>query len=110
MQATASSRGMLTTFEQLATRAASVLRQNDMGEWTRAAPDLYPNQWSWDSAFIAIGFVHFDTRRAAKELLALFSHQWRTGKIPHIVISRFGYLGTPPPVEPRLISLDQEDD
>ncbi len=72
---------------QLAVRARQVLRQNDMGDWTRAAPDLYPHQWSWDSAFIAIGLTHFDTRRAAKELLALFGHQWRTGKVPHIVFN-----------------------
>ena len=40
---------------QLVARARQVLRQNDMGDWTRAAPNLYPHQWSWDSAFIAIG-------------------------------------------------------
>jgi hypothetical protein len=66
-------------------QAKRVLRQNDMGDWTRAAPNLYPHQWSWDSAFIAIGLAHFDTRRAARELLALFEHQWRNGKVPHIV-------------------------
>jgi hypothetical protein len=58
-----------------------------MGDWTRAAPNLYPHQWSWDSAFIAIGLAHLSTRRAAKELLALFEHQWRTGKVPHIVFN-----------------------
>ena len=62
---------------QLAARARQVLRQNDVGDWTRAAPNLYPHQWSWDSAFVAIGLAHFNTRRAAKELLALFGHQWR---------------------------------
>src|ERR671921_1412196 len=87
MQTRALSRGMSTTPQQLAARAGRVLRQNDMGDWTRAAPGLYPHQWSWDSAFIAIGLARLDTRRAAKELLALFSHQWRTGKIPHIVFN-----------------------
>jgi len=58
-----------------------------MGDWTRAAPNLYPHQWSWDSAFIAIGLAHFDTRRATRELFALFEHQWRTGKVPHIVFN-----------------------
>ena len=72
---------------QLAARARQVLRQNDMGDWTRAAPNLYPHQWSWDSAFIAIGLAHLGTRRAAKELLTLFEHQWRTGKVPHIVFN-----------------------
>ncbi len=23
--------------------------------WTKAAPTLYPHQWSWDAAFIAVG-------------------------------------------------------
>jgi hypothetical protein len=72
---------------RLAARARQVLRQNDMGDWTRAAPNLYPHQWSWDSAFISIGLAHFDTGRAARELLALFEHQWRTGKVPHIVFN-----------------------
>jgi hypothetical protein len=58
-----------------------------MGDWTRAAPNLYPHQWSWDSAFIAIGLARRSTRRAATELLALFEHQWRTGKVPHIVFN-----------------------
>ncbi|MCA1717305.1 MAG: hypothetical protein LC781_10905, partial [Actinobacteria bacterium] len=41
----------------LARDAAKVLRKNDMGGWTKAAPELYPHQWSWDSAFIAIGLA-----------------------------------------------------
>lgn len=73
--------------ERMASRAKEVLRQNDMGGWTKAAPDLYPHQWSWDSAFIAIGLAHFDGRRAARELLTLFDNQWKTGKVPHIVFN-----------------------
>jgi glucosylglycerate hydrolase len=57
------------------------------GGWTRAATDLYPHQWSWDSGFIAIGLAHLDTGRAARELLTLFRHQWKTGKVPHIVFN-----------------------
>jgi hypothetical protein len=77
----------LVGHEGLAARAQEVLRQNDMGGWTRAASDLYPHQWSWDSGFIAIGLAHLDTRRAARELLTLFRHQWKTGKVPHIVFN-----------------------
>ena len=73
--------------EGLAARAQEVLRQNDMGGWTRAASELYPPQWSWDTGFIAIGLAHLDTRRAARELLTLFEHQWKTGKVPHIVFN-----------------------
>jgi hypothetical protein len=72
---------------KLALKANDVLRRNDMGGWTKAAPELYPHQWSWDSAFIAIGLAHLDTRRAARELETLFAHQWKTGKVPHIVFN-----------------------
>ncbi len=68
-------------------RAAEVLRRNDMGGWTRAAPHLYPHQWSWDSAFIAVGLARLDTRRAISELTTLLDGQWTTGKIPHIVFN-----------------------
>src|ERR671932_1565883 len=71
----------------LARRAAEVWSRNDMGGWTRASPELYPHQWSWDTGFIAIGLAHLDTERAARELLTLFEHQWKTGKVPHIVFN-----------------------
>ncbi len=77
---------------ELAPLAESILRKNDMGGWTKAAPDLYPHQWSWDSAFIALGLAHVDVRRAAEELSTLFAYQWKTGKIPHIVFN----LDAPP--------------
>src|ERR687890_2868122 len=73
--------------EDLVAQAGRILRRNDMGGWTRAAPSLYPHQWSWDSAFIAVGLAHLDTRRAAQELRTLFAHQWKTGKVPHIVFN-----------------------
>jgi glucosylglycerate hydrolase len=71
----------------MARRAAEVLRRNDMGGWTRAAPKLYPHQWSWDTGFIAVGLAHLDTDRATRELLTLFAHQWKNGKVPHIVFN-----------------------
>src|SRR5215212_1156672 len=76
----------------MAQRAEQVLRRNDMGGWTRAAPKLYPHQWSWDTGFITIGLAHLDTGRAARELTSLFEHQWRNGKVPHIVFNP----GAPP--------------
>src|SRR5689334_7528750 len=68
-------------------RVIEVLRRSDLGGWTKAAPALYPHQWSWDSAFIAIGLAHVSAERAADELRALFRAQWKTGMIPHIVFS-----------------------
>src|SRR5918992_1462276 len=58
--------------EELVAQAGRILRANDMGGWTRAAPTLYPHQWSWDAGFIAVGLTHLNTRRAAAELLGLF--------------------------------------
>jgi len=65
--------------------ATDVLRRNGLKAWTKPAPSLYPHQWSWDSAFIALGLAHVDNRRATDELESLFRGQWSTGKVPHIV-------------------------
>lgn len=65
--------------------AAGILKRNGIKSWTKPAPSLYPHQWSWDSAFIALGLAHVDNRRARDELESLFASQWATGKVPHIV-------------------------
>src|SRR5918998_22564 len=67
--------------------AAGVLRRNSLESWTRPAPSLSPPQWSWDSAFIALGLAHLDNRRAAQELETLFASQWSTGKLPHVIFN-----------------------
>jgi glucosylglycerate hydrolase len=67
--------------------AAGVLKRNGIKSWTKPAPSLYPHQWSWDSAFIALGLAHVDNRRAREELESLFAGQWATGKVPHIVFN-----------------------
>ncbi|MER7416950.1 hypothetical protein ABT346_09230 [Micromonospora peucetia] len=48
---------------------------------------LYPHQWSWDSAFIAIGWSHVRPDRAWRELASLFRAQWVDGRVPHIVFN-----------------------
>src|SRR6266511_4054046 len=72
---------------QLGEAAARVLQGNDRGTMTVAAPRLYPHQWSWDAAFVAIGLTHLSIPRACLELDTLLAAQWRTGMIPHIVFS-----------------------
>jgi glycogen debranching enzyme len=74
-----------------------VLRGNQAGAMTRAAPHLYPHQWSWDAAFVAAGLAHVDLERARLELDTLFAGQWRTGMIPHIVFdpAETGYFPGP---------------
>ena len=87
-------RGPFERWRSLVPRAETVLRLNDMGGWTRASPTLYPHQWSWDSAFIAIGLAHLDLRRAARELETLLAGQWRDGKVPHIVFNPYAPAGS----------------
>jgi glucosylglycerate hydrolase len=69
----------------LAARAAYILRDNSNGRITKAAPALYPHQWSWDAAFNAIGLAAVDLPRARGEIDSLFAGQWRNGMVPHIV-------------------------
>lgn len=73
--------------DRLRREAIEVLDANRLAGWTKAAPQLYPHQWSWDSAFIAIGLVHLDPERAMDEMRSLFRAQWRNGMIPHIVFN-----------------------
>jgi hypothetical protein len=65
--------------------ALAVLDANWTGTSTRPSPELYPHQWSWDSAFIAIGRAPYDAARARQELRSLFRGQWSDGLLPHIV-------------------------
>ena len=62
-----------------------MLAENWIGGATRPGPHLYPHQWSWDSAFIAIGYAGYDEERARGELRALFAGQWSNGMLPQIV-------------------------
>ncbi|WP_448319353.1 MGH1-like glycoside hydrolase domain-containing protein [Streptomyces sp. CO7] len=68
-------------------RAALVLEGNWQGASTVPSRSLYPHQWSWDSAFIAIGLRHLSPARAQTELRTLFASQWDDGRIPHIVFN-----------------------
>ncbi|KIF79630.1 hypothetical protein QR77_40605 [Streptomyces sp. 150FB] len=67
--------------------AARVLFSNWTGASTVPSHTLYPHQWSWDSAFIAIGLRHLSPRRAQRELESLFGAQWADGRVPHIVFN-----------------------
>lgn len=75
----------MTGRPKLAAHAAYILRDNSSGLTTKAAPSLYPHQWSWDAAFNAIGLATVDLPRARLELDSLFAGQWRNGMVPHIV-------------------------
>lgn len=72
---------------ELTDAAIAVLDANWMGDATRPSPRLYPHQWSWDSAFIALGRAQQDPQRAQQELRSLFRGQWSDGMLPHIVFT-----------------------
>lgn len=65
--------------------AKRILVSNDRGGYTVPTDRLYPFQWNWDSAFVAMGFALYDTDRAYRELERLVEGQWTDGMIPHIV-------------------------
>ena len=71
--------------DSLIQRAKTILDFNWTGEYTRPSPRLYPHQWSWDSAFIAMGYARYDQERAMQELRHLFANQWTNGLLPQIV-------------------------
>jgi glycogen debranching enzyme len=75
----------VTNLNQLADRALSVLRRNDTGLFTKPAPAVYPFQWNWDSALVAIGLARVDVARGRQEVRALLRGQWADGMVPHIV-------------------------
>jgi glycogen debranching enzyme len=69
----------------LAERARAVLAGNDMGSFVRPGRELYPHQWNWDSAFVAIGLAHVAPERGRAEVRSLLEGQWKDGMVPHIV-------------------------
>ena len=85
------------TNTQLSARAAYLLRGNDLGTMTSAAPRLYPHMWSWDAAFVTVGLAPLSVERAVVEMDTLLSAQWGNGMIPHIVFAngRDGYFPGP---------------
>lgn len=67
--------------------ASRVLLANWTGASTVPSHTLYPHQWSWDSAFIAVGLSRLSPRRAQRELETLLGAQWADGRVPHIVFN-----------------------
>lgn len=69
-------------------QARDILIRNDRGGYTVPTHGLYPYQWNWDSAFVALGFAEFDRDRAWQEIETLVSGQWDDGMIPHIIFHK----------------------
>lgn len=73
------------TTQMMNRKAQDILRANDRGGYTVPNGRVYPFQWNWDSAFVALGFDTFDRDRAWTEIETLFKAQWDDGFLPHIV-------------------------
>ncbi|WP_298361910.1 hypothetical protein [uncultured Litoreibacter sp.] len=65
--------------------AIDTLVKNDRGGFTIPTAGLYPYQWNWDSAFIALGIATYDMDRAWAEITSLLDGQWPDGMIPSII-------------------------
>ncbi len=78
-------------------QAREILVRNDRGGYTVPTHGLYPFQWNWDSAFVALGFATLDRERAWQEIETLVSAQWEDGMIPHIIFHQHdeGYFPGP---------------
>jgi hypothetical protein len=68
-------------------RAIAVLDGNWERGHTVPSRRLYPHQWSWDSAFVAIGWAHASPGRGRRELESLLAAQWADGRVPQIVFN-----------------------
>jgi glycogen debranching enzyme len=68
--------------------AAGVLRSNDSGRYTVPSRSIYPHQWNWDSALIALGWAELDPHRAWTELETLAAARDSQGMIPHIAFRK----------------------
>jgi hypothetical protein len=71
--------------EALLAGAQAILDANWTGHSTVASRTLYPHQWSWDAAFIAIGRAWAQQELARLELESLLAGQWANGMVPHVL-------------------------
>ncbi len=78
---------MEAPYRSVLENAKKVLEKNWKGKYTVPSPTLYPHQWSWDSAFISIGYSHYSQDKARSELDSILSGQWNNGLLPHIVFN-----------------------
>jgi hypothetical protein len=59
---------VVQSVQSFAARAVEVLRRNDTGLFVKPGPRVYPFQWNWDSALVAIGLARVDPERGRSEV------------------------------------------
>ena len=74
-------------------KAKKVLDKNHEVYFTKPSGVLYPNQYSWDSCFVAIGYLNYDQERAEQEMINLFQGQWKNGMLPHVIFNKLKKTG-----------------
>lgn len=68
--------------------AKSILLRNRYDNYTVPSRNLYKHQWSWDSGWITFGLNAInEEKHSEKEMLHLFSYQWKNGLIPSIIFN-----------------------
>lgn len=95
-------------YKLLLEEAKKVLEKNHEVYFTKPSSTLYPNQYNWDSGFIAIGYSNYDQERAEQEIITLFQGQWRNGMLPHVVYNKARKTGAFPNREFWKISSTKE--
>lgn len=71
--------------DTLRAQAGAVLARNWRGRYTARASGAPAHQWTWDSAFVAIGLAPVVQHRAQLELATALGAQWPDGRIPQVV-------------------------
>jgi hypothetical protein len=74
-----------TSEKALEDACISTLEKNWREKCTIPTHGLYPFQWLWDSAFVAVGWSHIDMIKARMEFQTLFDCQWENGFMAHII-------------------------
>ena len=77
--------------DELAKQAIEVLHRNDRGSWTRPSPRLYPHQWSWDAAFVAMGWAQLDPLRGIAELWSLLKERFPDDQLLELIVTAGWY-------------------
>lgn len=72
---------------KLLQEAQKQLSDNWTGEYTVAAPGLYPHHWGWDTPINALAYSYFNLDRAMQEMQHQLDAQWDNGFIPHIIFA-----------------------
>lgn len=77
-------------FEDLRQKAIETLELNEGVGFTKPNLNLYPYQWNWDSAVIALGLSTFNIAAAQTEIRSLLTGQWKDGMVPQIIFHNGG--------------------